>query len=81
LTSCRRLGQEHLAPGGHFAHDDHAAYRYLTQACVAHDSPSCWKLYDLQQRGVGTPDERARAGAAFDAACAAGDRHPACKHR
>ncbi|MEO7092995.1 MAG: protein kinase, partial [Polyangiales bacterium] len=70
-TSCRRLGVEHLAPDGHFAHDDHAAYRYLTGACVANDQPACWKLYDLQQRGSGTPEERASAGAAIDAACAA----------
>ena len=80
-TSCRRLGQEYLAPNGHFAHDEHAAYRHLTTACVANDQPSCWKLYDLQQRGVGTPDERARAGAAIDAACAAGARHSACRNR
>ncbi len=80
-SSCRRLGQEFLGPDGHFARDDHAAYRHLTRACVANDQAACWKLYDLQQRGVGTPDERARAGAAIDAACAAGARHSACTRR
>jgi hypothetical protein len=78
-STCRRLGTEYLGPSGHFAHDDHAAYDGLSRACELHDSPACWKLVDLQQLGRGTPEERARAGAAIDAMCAAGGRHPACR--
>lgn len=78
-STCRRLGAEHLAPGGHFEKDDHAAYQALTRGCELTDQPACWKLVDLQTEGRGTSEERARAGAAIDAACAAGARHPACR--
>ncbi len=78
-STCRRLGIEHLGPDGHFTKDDHAAFAALSRACELADQPACWKLADLQTEGRGTPAERARAGAAIDAACAAGARHAACR--